>query len=126
VSDHGEALGADLYKLLIVGKQDLPSIAEIYHEGVGDVDAAGGQASAAMSRPAYFGGGAGGPVQSSWTALQQTVQSLLKETASNLDDTGHALVLAVNAYAATDGAAADRLAALRRDSGEPTGKGTSK
>ncbi|WP_027344953.1 hypothetical protein [Hamadaea tsunoensis] len=117
--DHGDALGADLYKLLIVGQQDLPSIAEIYHEGVGDVDAAGGQAASAMNRPAYFGGGSGGPVHDSWAALQQTVQSLLKQTASNLDDTGHALVLAVNAYAAADTGARDKLTSLRSVNGEP-------
>lgn len=117
--DHGEELGADLYKLLVVGQQDLPSIAEIYHESVADLDAAGGQAGAAMNRPAFFGGGGGGPVQEAWSALEQTVQHLLKETASNLDDTGHALVLAVNAYAAADGAARDKLNSLRSVNGEP-------
>jgi hypothetical protein len=118
VPDSGEALGADLYKLLVVGKDDLPSVAAIYGEAVQMFGNTAKVAADAMRRPEYFGGSLG-RVHDSWMALRDTVNRFLSDTQGSLDDTGHALVLAVGAYEASDTVARDKLRSLRQQNGEP-------
>jgi hypothetical protein len=52
----GEALGVDLYRLVYVARNDLPSLADIYHECARRADVARSGLAAAMNRPAHFDG----------------------------------------------------------------------
>lgn len=115
--DHGKDLGADLYQILTVAKDDLPSIAAIYHECKGKVDATSG-VDGAMRRPDFFGGSLG-PVHDAWVSVRDLLDRFLGDTSTNLEDTGHALELAVKAYAGTDADASAELDRLRQVNGEP-------
>ncbi|MGH3389974.1 MAG: hypothetical protein ACRDOO_13980 [Actinomadura sp.] len=61
--------------------------------------------SAAFLRPDYFGGGGYGPVYGPWVALRNELQTILADTAKNLELTGEALCLAASEYAKADHAA---------------------
>ena len=118
MADTGKELGADLYRLLVVAKNCLPSVAGEVHEAKARVDKSAAAVGDAMKRPDFFGG-AQGPVHGAWVALHQSLSRFLADTEDSLDDTGRALELAVSRYAESDRAAADELARLRRDNGEP-------
>jgi len=108
----------DLYKLLVVAKDDLPSVAHIYHDCTANSASALAGVDAAMTRPAYFGGSLG-PVHDSWVALHDAVQKILEDTGINLDDTATALDQAARQYEATDTAAAKALRDLIAQDGDP-------
>jgi uncharacterized protein YukE len=119
MGDQGAALGADLYKLLVVAKDNLPSIAAEYREAASKLRAVLSSLDGVMRRPELFGGGSLGPVHSAWVALHADAAELLADTESSLTDTGEALNQAVNQYAATDHAAKAELDRLRQTVGEP-------
>lgn len=118
MADAGKELAADLYKLLVVAKDDLPSVAAEYQVAKDHVDASLVGAANAMHRPAFFGGGQN-PVYGAWVVLAETLSHLLGETRDSLDDTARALELAVSRYAEADTEAATELDRLRHTHQEP-------
>ena len=66
--DHGADLGVDLYKLLVVAKDDLPSVSAIYGDAVAKYGHARSGLDGVMARPDHFGGDPG-PVHAAWVAL---------------------------------------------------------
>jgi hypothetical protein len=85
--DHGVDLAVDLYRMLVVAKDDLPSVSTVY----GDVIAKYGQARSgldgAMTRPDHFGGGALGPVHAAWIELHGAAVKFMTDTQTSLNDT---------------------------------------
>jgi ABC-type transporter Mla subunit MlaD len=116
--DHGADLGVDLYKLLVVAKDDLPSVATIYADADTKFRTIANSVTDVMRRPDHFGDTLG-PVYTSWVSLHDTVASVLSKTESSLSDTAKVLADAANRYAETDRAAAKRFNDLRRQDGEP-------
>ena len=116
--DHGADLGVDLYKLLVVAKNDLPSVAEIYTDAGNQFSAVAQSVDGVMRRPAYFGDTLG-PVHSAWIALHGVAASVLATTASSLTDTASVLADSAQRYADTDHAAAQTFDNLRKQDGEP-------
>ncbi|WP_213453862.1 hypothetical protein [Rhizomonospora bruguierae] len=117
----GEALAADLYRLLVVARNDLPSVADAYHECAKHSGSAGTGAAAAMTRPVYFGGRLG-PVHDAWVDLHEKVHRHLAVTGENLDDAAAALELAARQYHDTDATAGQKLDALLKQNGDPAGE----
>jgi hypothetical protein len=118
VPDHGVDLGVDLYKLLVVAKDDLPSVSAIYGDAVAAYNRARSGLDAAMQRPDHFGASPG-PVHDAWTQLFDTAVKFLSDTHTNLDATAAALTKAVDMYAATDKEAADKFHSMLNERGEP-------
>jgi hypothetical protein len=116
--DQGVDLGADLYKLLVVAKDNLPSVSVIYGDAMAKYNQALSGLAAAMQRPEHFGGSPG-PVYGAWTAFHGIAAKFMSDTRSSLDATAAALEKAVEMYAATDQAAAAELKRLRESVGEP-------
>lgn len=116
--DHGADLGVDLYKLLVVAKNDLPSVAVTYTEASTQLSATASSADGVMRRPEYFGD-AFGPVHSAWVTLHDVAASIMATTASNLTDTASVLADCARRYADTDHAAAQTFDNLIRQIGEP-------
>lgn len=99
----GEALGAELYKLVVVAQEYLPDIAQVYADSgdkVSEVEATQGGAQA-FSGETDFG--------STWITLRQLYGHILWETERNINDAASALTGCVNEYSASDGEAADTL-----------------
>jgi hypothetical protein len=119
VPDTGTALGVDLYGLLKAGKDHLPTVAGQYRKAVAQLDQAEGGVPTAFSRLPSFGGGMYGPAYQPWRDLRDELDRALSQTASNLDATAEALVVAAVEYARSDRDAAEELDRLRRLSGEP-------
>lgn len=115
---HGADLGADLYKLLVVAKDNLPSVAAEYHEAASKLNAVLSNLDGVMRRPDRFGDSLG-PVHAAWVELQGDLATFLTETDTNLTDTAEALNQAVEQYAATDHGAKVELDRLRQTVGEP-------
>lgn len=119
MSLRGDALGADLYRLLVVANRDLPSISEIYHVCLSQADQVTPHIDAVMHRPDFFGTGDYGPVREPWVVLHGLLRWFLAQTAANLSDTAAVLKMAVDAYRATDDRAAAKLRALCAADGYP-------
>ena len=117
--DQGADLGVDLYKLQVVAKNDLPSVAAIYAESGSQFSAVANSVDGVMRRPAYFGDTLG-PVHSAWTALRDAVASMLATTASSLGDTASVLADCAQRYADTDHAAAQEFDKLCAQDGGVT------
>jgi hypothetical protein len=116
--DHGADLGVDLYKLLVVAKNDLPSVAATYTDAGKQLSAAASSVDSVMRRPEYFGD-AFGPVHPAWVALHDAAASIMATTASSLTDTASVLADCARRYADTDHAAAQTFDNLIRQVGEP-------
>ncbi|MDQ3577849.1 MAG: hypothetical protein M3443_09670 [Actinomycetota bacterium] len=117
--DQGVDLGVDLYKLLVVAKDNLPSVAAVYSEAVSKYESALGGVAGAMTRPDHFGG-ALGPVYQSWVSLHTVAAKVLSDTESSLEATALSLSQAIDLYASTDQAAAAEFKRLREVNGEPS------
>ncbi|MYW91152.1 hypothetical protein G3I59_11175 [Amycolatopsis rubida] len=108
--DHqGKEFGVDLYQLEKVAKVDFPAISAEYGEAIGGCERVLAGVAQSMRRPDRFGGDALGPVYRAYLGLHDAVETLLKETKSNLDDTATALGKVAQLYAGTDQAARDEL-----------------
>jgi excreted virulence factor EspC (type VII ESX diderm) len=118
--DHGVDLGVDLYRLYVVAKDDLPSVAAVYGDVLGKYDRARNGVAKAMTRPDHFGGGTLGPVHDAWTNLYGAAQKIMRDTQRNLEETATSLAEAANLYAEKDQGAADSFHKLLRERGEPT------
>ncbi|MEV6640832.1 type VII secretion target [Amycolatopsis sp. NPDC051371] len=118
--DHGVDLAVDLYRMLVVAKDDLPSVSAVYGDVVAKYGLARSGLDGAMARPDHFGGGALGPVHAAWVELHGIAAKFMTDTQANLNDTAAALAKAVEMYATTDRTAADQLHKLIAERGEPT------
>ena len=114
----GSELGADLYDLWRAGRDNLPSVASEYATANNHVANTGDGLGAAFLRPETFGGGLYGPVYAAWRALRDEFQTILADTAKNLELVGEALCLAASEYAKADDRAADELERLRKVNGD--------
>jgi hypothetical protein len=114
--DTGITLGLDLFELYRAGKQSLPSVAAEFTVAAGSLTSAGGSADPLFTRPAIFGGNKG-PAHAEWMELKGSVERFLAQTSDNLLDTGTALVLAANTYAASDEIARQELDRLKHENG---------
>ena len=112
----GTALGADLHDLWKAGRDNLPTVARVYSLASSDLGATHGALGAAFTGAAPFGGDV---VLTSWRTLADQVQKIMADTADNLEDTGVALCLAVEEFAAGDAQAAEELNRLKTVSGDP-------
>lgn len=110
---HGRELGAELFQIDQVGRQDLPAVAAEYRYAAEKLDRAGAAGSTVMSRPAFFGADR---VSEAWAGLCGALGKILKENEDALEDAGRALVMAADRYAAADREAAEELARLRAES----------
>jgi hypothetical protein len=117
--DHGVDLGADLYKLLVVAKDDLPSVSAIYGDVVANYGRARSALDGAMTRPEHFGGGALGPVYTAWSDLHGAAAKFMTDTHTNLGETAAALAKAVDMYKESDQGAASQLDRLLAERGDP-------
>lgn len=96
----GAALGADLYRLHVMAKDNLPAVAAEYRAAAGSV-AQTDSGLGAFTRSTPFNGPQG-VARGAWVELRDTIERILKETDDNLMDTAEALTLAVEAYSASD------------------------
>ncbi|HEX6075562.1 MAG TPA: type VII secretion target [Micromonosporaceae bacterium] len=111
----GRDLGADLYELWRAGQHNLPLVAAEYqvaHRCVGNAESVG----SAFRRPEQFGG-THGPAYPRWEALRGELETILRDTATNLEDVADALRLAASEYARVDSEAARELDRLKRVNG---------
>jgi hypothetical protein len=116
--DHGADLGVDLYKLDVVAKNDLPSVAGVYTDATAKFKSIANSLDATMKRPDYFGDTLG-PVHTAWVTLHDAAGSVLDRTGSSLDDTAKVLSDAVGRYADTDQAAAKTFNDMLKTDGQP-------
>ncbi len=116
--DSGRELGADLYGLTIVAKRNFPTVATDYRHAQQSLAATSGQ-EAAFHRPDHFGGGPSGPAMAAWAELRDSVVQVVSETATSLELTSHALLLATSWYAAADQDAANEMSRLLSTNGAP-------
>jgi hypothetical protein len=114
--DKGQDLGADLFRLYKMAKVNLPDVSGEYSDAAGFVGGTDTGLAKAFGRHAQFGG-ANGPAYQPWVELRDTVKKFLSDTDYNLDETAQALLLATDAYAATDNAAKTELDRLKHDNG---------
>ena len=121
--DQGVDLGVDLYKLQVVAKNDLPSVAAIYTDAGNQFSAVANSVDGVMRRPDYFGDTLG-PVHSAWVALRDAAASVLATTASSLTDTASVLADCAQRYADTDSAAAQEFNKLCAQDGGITPGGS--
>lgn len=99
----GDALGAELYKLVVVAQKYLPGIGEVYADNgdqVSEVEAIQGGARA-FSGKTDFG--------SNWITLRGLYGNIMWETERNINDAASALQACVDDYSATDDEAAETL-----------------
>jgi hypothetical protein len=109
----GADLGADLYELWRAGRDNLPSVAQVYKEAGRNVEQAAARLGTVFLRPSHLAGPYG-PAYAHWKELCDDLSDILLKTATSLDLTGKALCLAAHAYAETDRAAADEFNRLRQ------------
>lgn len=109
MSDSGKELGVDLYDVLVVAKDFLPSVSAEYTGVLADYSMAEAGVAGAMERSAHFGGSTLGPVHDSWLQAKQAAVGFMSSMKTSLDDTATALVRAVELYRAVDQAASDEL-----------------
>lgn len=110
--DSGDVLAADLYALLEVAKDDLPSVSELFNTALTGLRSASTSLGPPMHRPDCFWGSTS-PVQQPLLDLMTTVDGFVAGTTTALDDAGHALAIAVDRYADTDDQARQSLANKR-------------
>lgn len=103
----GAALGASLYKLVeAAGHAD--DMAEAFLEANGEISGTGdGTDGSFRSRETRTGSAS--PVEAWWMMLRDQLQGILGENYTNLSETAVALRKTAAAYAAADGAAAEKL-----------------
>ena len=114
MGDTGTELGVDCYELYDAGHNLYPAIAS-------EFDACATEFSASSSYNAFvrdssIGLGYSG-AYSEWSAAANTLDNVLAETGRHLRDTGQALMLAANTYAATDAAAQAEYDRRKRELG---------
>lgn len=113
MTSSGRELGADIYELWRAGHENLPNVAAQFS------DSASTLAAYSYGYKFYRSGslGAGGMygAYDAWNSLAGTLDGIMRETADNIVDTGNALVLAADMYAATDADAAAEFNRRKRE-----------
>lgn len=99
--DSGAELGVDLYWLSTVANDDLPSAANVFLDASRNLVSAATPVDGLMRRPSAFGGGTSS-IYEGWHGLHATTSRFLSDTADNIEDTAHALNLAIDHYKETD------------------------
>ena len=107
----GASLGADLADLYDAGHYKLPQVGAEFEAAAGSLNSVADITGLLYRDPAL--GGSTGPAAASFEDLRDAIVGILKQSASNLDDTGAALVLGANEYAKTDAGAAATYDKLR-------------
>ena len=102
MADTGAELGVDCYELWNAGTTLYPDMAAEFDSAADSISTS--EARWAFTRDSSIGLGSTGAF-SIWSASAGMLDQHLAETARNLRDTGTALVLAADTYAATDEAA---------------------
>jgi hypothetical protein len=113
--DSGYDLGVDLYDLLRAAKHNFPTVVNEYRSALGNLNAAAAM-EGALHRPEFFGYPG---VQRSWPEAVEGLRRMLDETATSLELTAEALLLAVDRYAAADTGARDALNTQLQAKGMP-------
>jgi hypothetical protein len=117
--DKGTGFGLDLYELWQAGRDRLPTVALQYTEANNAVAHTDDGLAAAFLRSPHLSGDSYGPVYPAWKTLRDELQTILHDTAKNLELVGEALCLAANEYAKADSAAEKEFNRLKRDNGDP-------
>lgn len=112
----GYDLGVDLYELWRAGSVVLPDVATQFTDAAALLDPQGARGAFHRTGGLGAGGGAYGAF-TSWHSLAATLDGFLNETATNLRDTGRALVMIADDYAATDAEAQRELDRRRSEIG---------
>jgi len=107
-------LGVDCYELWDAGKNLYPAIAAEFDASAGEFSATGSYF--AFSRDGSLGTGSSG-AYAEWAGAAGVLDEVLAETGRNLRDTGTALILAANTYAATDAEAQAEFDRRKRELG---------
>jgi len=113
--DSGVTLGADLYDLRRAANHNFRTVINEYHLALGWVDDASTM-EGGLSRSDFFGAPG---VQRAWPEALERLRHMLSETATSLDLTAQALLLAVSRYAAADDGAARELSLEIMQKGDP-------
>lgn len=117
MASDSDNLGTDIYGLWRAGRDGVPRVAAQYAIANRAVAATDDTMDAAFRRPDHFGG-TYGPVYDSWRALRDEFQTMLGNTAENLELVAEALCLAATEYAKTDEGARAKFDELKRNSGD--------
>jgi hypothetical protein len=115
MSESGHDLGVDLAELWDAGQNQLPKVA-------GEFTKAANGLPSSITGIMYRSGGVGAGdssygAASAWETLASTLAGHLSTTATNLNDTGVALVYAANHYAHTDAEAQAEFERRKREIG---------
>ncbi|MGH8882498.1 MAG: hypothetical protein ACRD0P_34985, partial [Stackebrandtia sp.] len=119
------ALGGDLEKLWRAGEQDLPAVGDAYVAATRQLENTDMIDDHAFARRPDGAAGVlgfttwGGRVLPVWASLRDEYQRLLAKSATNLYDTGDALIQLAQAYGEVDTDAGDKLRESGRDLDEP-------
>lgn len=100
----GEELGVDAADLYNAGRYKVSALADQFDAACTKLFSAGA-ADGLFARDPRLGGSLG-PAKAAWDTLRDDIVGLLKETTTNMADTGTALTMAAEEYAATDAASA--------------------
>jgi hypothetical protein len=111
----GRELGADLYRIWLVGHKLLPDVGDALAQTAGSVRRSD-LGDSAFRRPDELGGGLG-PAHQAIADVRGQLLQMLDETSLSMHLTGDALVMAANAYAATDHEAKERFDGMRAGAG---------
>ncbi|WP_067508264.1 hypothetical protein [Actinoplanes sp. TFC3] len=111
MSHTGEELGADLVDLYDAGRYKMKVVAEQFREAGGELFRTEGLTGVFARNPAL--GGVYGSAKAPWEGLRDAIVDVIFETAANMDDTGLALMMAAEEYAATDDVAAKKYEAMK-------------
>lgn len=114
MSDTGAVLGVDCYELWDAGRNLYPAIAAEFDSSASEFSAAGSYF--AFQRDGSLGTGSSGAYRQ-WAEAAGTLDDVLAETGRNLRDTGAALILAADTYAATDAEAQAEFDRRKRELG---------
>src|SRR5512139_4120398 len=104
MANRGAELCVDLFELHKMATVNLPAVATEYGAAAARLGGTEATVADAFSRPSELNGPHGSAYRP-WREPRDTVQRHLKDTQVNLDDSAAALLMAVKAYAAADGAA---------------------
>ncbi|GLY32499.1 hypothetical protein [Kineosporia sp. NBRC 101731] len=106
----GERLGVDIARLYQAGQHKVIPLADEFREAASKLLKAPNTA-VLLTRHEHLGG-VRGPAQAPWEDLRDQLVEMLLTTATNMEDTGNAMLIAAEEYAKTDNVAAreyDRL-----------------
>lgn len=105
----GEEIGADLADLKKVGVISLPRIAEVYVEANKKIGGTSSSDDGLISATGPHGEAGETSVYPVWMGVRDAFQSILGNTANNVESAGNVVVHIVNSYASNDTAAGNEM-----------------